>query len=419
MSNTPIYVTDFSGVDPTGGSDSTAGIAAAWAQASSQPRPCKLVFPPGIYEYTASPNFNTSFAEIAFEGQVILNYVGSGNAVVMDAGASGNGIYGLKFGWGNAPIVQAPASAQNGIYFRALLQGCKIGAQVNGAGTQYAGMRGEFGVGVLFDFTCSNNVQQNQTWFSKPANGLYLTGRNAGELTSYCKFINPLIEGAASSCAYLDWAQGNVFDGGSLEGSGSVGLFLTANAIKNKAIACDFEANADHDIYCLGSFNEFRGINSDKKTTFDGGAKFNKLIGGTFQDVLCTHATFGNLMDGGMVYNQYATSGLITDQSGTGQADHKNPRGKVHNAAASDIEGMVPSTISVSAGSSPFSYTNNSFNVQRVAVIGGLPTSISIAHGYQGVTGGLSTNNIYEMQPGDTLTISFGANGAPRVNVLI
>ena len=368
----------------------------------------KLRFPGGVYGYSVSPNWAINDADISFEGQVFLKYSGTGNAVIIDGGASTGGVFNLSFGRGVKPIVQGGAGSQNGVYCRSILQNCWIGARIDGAGTTYAGYRIEFAVCAVFDFAVSNNVQGG-TFYSRPYYGGWVTNRGAGELTSYCTFINPILEGLASSGLYLDQAQGNTFIGGTMEGNASVGVYLTANAEKNKFYGTDYEVNTNHDVYCLGFFNEFHGINSQFKITFDGSAKDNNIFGGTSQDIVLTANTFGNLICG-HTYNQNATTGQILDQSGG-----KNIRLRNRNFAQSNVENVPLSTTAVTVTASPFVFTNTSFNEEDVIVTGSNIT-LQLTHGGVATTG-IVVGQFITLSPGDILTVTY-TGATPNMNLL-
>lgn len=396
------------GVKPDAGTtdnSTTMANAAAWVAAS--PLTNKLVFSSGTYGYSVSPNWGITNAEISAEGKVTFLYSGTGNALILDGGASTGGIYNESFGWGTRFIVQGSASSQNGVFARSILQGSKIGVQVNGAGTSYSGVEVDFCVTALFDVVVSNNAAGG-TFSSKPANGLKLTNRGAGELSSYCTFINPVIEGVAGSGALLDQAQGNIFIGGTIEGNSSVGMNLTANAIKNKVFGTDFEANTNHDVYCQGNYNEFYGINSQLQVTFDSTAKLNKVIGGTFQTIFLNTSTVNNLISG-VMYNQLNSTGTIND------VPNKNRRRDNNNYATSNVENTPLATSGITVTASPFTYTNTTSNEQTVAIIGGTVSAMSLTHGGT-ATSGIPTNNMYNLSPGDSIQVTYSA--APTMNLL-
>jgi hypothetical protein len=362
----------------------------------------RLVFPSGRYAYSVSPNWALSHAEIVADGVVYLRNTGLGNSVIIDGGSVSGGVYGLRFGWKNKFIVEGGSGSQNGVYCRAILQGCKLGFQVNGAGTTYSGMEVDFGVCAEISFVCSNNVQ-GYTWYSQPANGLKLTERGAGELCSYVYFPDPIIEGTSSVGVLLDWAQGNVFLGGTIEGIGSVGVSLTANAIKNKIIGTDFESNINHDVYCLGRGNEFIGLNTNTQITFDGTAVINKVIGGSHSKFLATTNTAYNLISGA-TYNQNNDGSAITDSSGGLLRLRDN-----YNQGLGRIENSPPSNpFSISVTASPFTYTNLGTNEMDASVSGGTVSLIQIVRNGQIITMG-TTAGLFRLTSQDALKVTYSA----------
>ncbi|MNQ56864.1 hypothetical protein D3C85_710010 [compost metagenome] len=390
------------GAKGNGVADDTVALTAArnWlASATFKP---KLVFPAGRYLYSVSPNWAIDHAEIVADGTVYLRNTGSGHSVIIDGGAVSGGVFGLRMGWGNKFIVEGPAGSQDGVYCRSILQGCKLGFQVNGAGTTFSGMNIEFAVCAEIDFTCSNNTQ-GFTWYSRPATGLKLTRRGAGELCSYCLFPNPIIEGTSADGVIFDWAQGNILHGGTIEGIASVGASFTANAIKNKIVGTDFEVNTDHDIYCLGRGNEFIECNTEKVITLDGAAVINKIVGGSHSKITANASTVNNLVTGA-TYNQNNDGSTITDLSGGKLRLRDN-----YNQGLGRLENSPPSSpFSIGVGASPFTYTHLSVNEISVTVSGGTVTDISIIrNGITIATG--ETAGMFTLTPQDAIIVTYSA----------
>lgn len=366
-----------------------------------------ILWPPGFYPYAASTlSVGMSNATHFPLGDVRLHYTGTDNAVTLDGGASSGGLYNFKFGSNIKFIIEGMAGSKNACYARAILQGSHIGVQVHGAGASYAGLRVEFAVSAKFDVVVSNNTQ-GYTWLSRPAYGVYLTQRNAGELTSWCTFGTPILEGVSSACAYLDQAFGNTFRGGTMEGSGSVGALLTANAFINIFDDIDYEVNTDHDIYCLGHENIIRDCGTNNKITFDGTANKNSVRGGSHQSVNLTASTFDNkLLD--FTYNRNGGGGAITDSSGTAP-NFKNYRCGVQDAQKPNtIENLPAGTYAVAVGTSPFTYTNTSHNAQMVLVTGTNITEIRLTHGGTDTTG-VAVSTFLPLAPGDALKVTYTA----------
>ena len=383
--------------------DNAAAFASieTWLRAKGSNLP-EIKFEEGRYEYSASPNWGISHATINPIGTVYLRNTGTGHSVIIDAGATSGAVFGLKMGNERKFIVEGSASSQDGVYGRALCQDTHIGFQINGAGTLFSGMNIEFAVCATIDVVCSNNVQ-GFTWYSRPANGLTLNRRLAGELCSYCYFPNPQLEGTASAGALLDWAQGNVFVGGTMEGIASTGMKLTANAIKNKVIGTDFEVNTDHDIFCEGRGNEFLGINTENRITFEGGAAvINKVIGGSHSKIILGAATLHNVVTGA-TYNQNADGSTIQDLSGGKVRLRDN-----YNQGIGRIENVPPgSPIVIAVGPSPFAFQNLGDNEVDVLVSGNV-NGISITrNGITNLSGALG--GMFRLTPIDIITITYPA----------
>jgi hypothetical protein len=385
-----------------GASDDTAALANVRAWLAAVPVKPKLSFPEGRYVYTTSPNWAIDHAEIVADGVVYLRNTGTGHSVIIDGGASVGGVFGLRMGVGNKFIVEGGASSGDGVYARSLLQGCNIDFQINGAGTLFSGMNVEFAVCATIGITCSNNTQ-GFTWYSRPANGLKLNRRNAGELCSYCYFPNPILEGTSSAGALLDWAQGNVFMGGTMEGIASTGMKLTANAIKNKVFGTDFEVNTDHDIFCEGRGNEFYGLNTENRITFDGiAAVTNRIFGGSHSKIFINANTLHNLVSGA-TYNQNDDGSTITDLSGGKVRLRDN-----YNQGIGRVENVPPgSPIVIAVGPSPFEFQNLGDNEVDVLISGNVNGISFTRNGITNLSGTLG--GMFRLTPLDIITISYPA----------
>ena len=360
----------------------------------------------GRYEFSASPNWGIQNASINPTGNVYLRNTGTGPSVILDGGAASGGVYAVKMGNKRKFIVEGGPTSQDGVFARAVLQDSHLGFQVNGAGTTYSGINILFSVCGKFDLVCSNNVQ-GYTWYSKPAKGLNVTGRGAGELSSYCIFPNPIFENCGAICVNLDFAQGNLFQGGTMEGASSVGLFLTANTIKNKVEATDFEVNTSHDIYCLGRGNEFYGVNTQTQITFDTGAVVNKVIGGTHCKILANTGTVHNLISGA-TYNQNNDGSNISDLSGGKLRLRDN-----YNQGVGRMENSPPgSPFNIPPTGSTFTYTNVGDNEVDIMVSGGTVSGISFTRNSSTVVTGVVAG-MWRLTTNDSLNISY--TGAPVI----
>jgi hypothetical protein len=275
----------------------------------------KLIFPAGLYCYSKSPNWAIHHAEIEFEGEVTLRYTGAGNAVIVDAGAAdavthiAGLCYGVKFGWGTRPTVEAPATAGNGFYVRSAHH-CKIGGRVRGCGNASSGLRVEFAVCSEFDVVVSGN---QDAWYqnAKPLYGYFLSERNAGETTSYCTFVNPVVEGLSIG-VYLHATLGNCFFGGTSEACAQYGVYAHTTAAQDKFYGTDFEVNGIADIYDMGTGLVLADCDTYTKLTLGGQSRSATVRGGRHSkivaDVGCARATFRDL-----TFNRFSDGGTFDD----------------------------------------------------------------------------------------------------------
>lgn len=303
INSAPISVLDF-GADNTGVADSTSAFADAVAYVASNPN-CELYFPEGTYKYSVCPNLAITNATYVAQGNVVLNYTGTGNCIVLDAGASAL-VFNVRM-LGNF-LVKGTASAKNGIYLRSVHHS-KIEARILGCGTTYAGLRTEFSVVSEFNVVVSAN-EFGGFGSAKPANGYYLSSRSgAGEQTSACTFYNPVIEGVSGDGIYLDSAIKNQFIGGTSEGNTGFGVYSKAPNTKNNTFyGIDLEVNAAGDISEYGARNNYIDCLSDSTVIIQSGASNIQLTGGIYTNIV---------NNGSVSLNGINYQGSITNSSGT------------------------------------------------------------------------------------------------------
>lgn len=307
-----IYVTDsIFGARNDGSGDNAAAFAAAAgfiALASASGCHHELIFPAGVYAYSVSPNWAIPFASYHAEGEARLQYSGTGSAWIMDGGATGGGVCGVRMDGGF--IIGGSAKSGDGIWIRACHHS-DITARVNGCGVNSTAIRLIFCVCTRLQPIVSNN----EGWYqgAAPATGIYFGVRNAGEVTSYCRIDNPVIEGVGQG-AVVDYALGCMFEGGTMEGCSQRGLNITGNALGNKFTGVDFEANAIQDIYCQGRCNEFDRCDSNTQITIDAPSLRTTIKGGQINNVTIVSGAIGTLLDG-VRYNRNGTGGI--SDSGT------------------------------------------------------------------------------------------------------
>lgn len=288
--------------------DLSTPLAAAATYLAANSTRFKLVFPSGIYSYSVSPNWAIGGAQIEAQGEVRLRYTGTGNAVIIDAGAGAQVCYNFKMG---DFIVEAPNTALNGVFVRSIHHS-QLSFTVRGCGTASAGMLVNFAVCTSFNYRCSVN---ENGWYlaAKPAIGLSLAIRGAGETVSYCLFNNCVVE-APTIGIQLTGTLGNVFVGGTSEGCSNYGVFANAGANNDLFLGMDFESNTTADVYVLGKALEFRKCDSTNTFTFGSTSQYCVLDGGNHGTVLFdTGGTYNTGVN--FRYNRLNNGATFTDAS--------------------------------------------------------------------------------------------------------
>lgn len=302
----PVSVVDY-GADPTGIADSTSAMAAAFAVVAANPDKYCLIFPSGTYRYTVSPNYGVTGACIYAQGQVILQYEGTGNAVIFDGGASVSLAYDVQF-LGDF-VINGAATSLNGIYLRSVHHS-KIQGHVKGCGTSGAGLKTEFAVCTEFWVKVTNNGSFGA---NRPVNGYSLGNRDTAEQTSACIFYNPICEGVSAVGILLTAASSCQFFGGTSEGNsdpGSLGIAITSGACKRNAFyGIDCEDNPN-DLSDNGTFNTYVDcLFADPIANYG--------VNNTFVGGQCTTITnSGSMSLHGVSYTNLVNTGNLTRISG-------------------------------------------------------------------------------------------------------
>lgn len=368
--------------------------------------PGTLQFPGGVYSYSTSPNWGINDVRIEALGEVRLRYTGTGNAVILDGGASG---YVNNMFMGRFLVECTSSSADNGVYVRSVHHS-DLGFNVRSTGTGMAGMRIEFAVCTIFrQFTCSNNEGGGFYSGLTPTYGVICTQRGAGEGTAACLFECPVIEGVQIGIQG-GLMVGCTWSGGTSEGCTSTGIYLTSADAENIFVGIFCEVNTTYDLLLQGDHNTFYGCNFASTVSISSGAVRNSFFGGLVNQITCDSGT-QNTVCRGLVYNRYGTGGL-TD-NGT-----SNSFEGCMNAATTTL-GRPPSTSTPTVGATPYTYTNTTGDIQEVIVSGGTVSAIAyIRSGQSGfVVGYNSTGTSFTLRPNDGMQVAYTV--APTVKVLI
>lgn len=381
-------------------------LAAARDYVAGLTVPATLQFPGGVYYYNSSPNWAIDDVRIEALGEVRLRYTGTGDAVVIDAGASGyvNNMY-----MGRFLVECTSSSAGDGVYVRSIHHS-ELSFNVRSTGSGQAGLRIEFSVCTIYrQFTCSNNEGGGFYSSLTPTYGVICGQRNSGEGTAACLFECPVIEGVQIGIQG-GLMVGCTWSGGTSEGCTSTGIYLTSADAENIFIGMFCEVNTTYDLLCQGDHNTFYGCNFAGTAVVDSGAVRNSFFGGLVNTLTCSGGS-QNTVCRGLVYNRYGTGGL-TD-SGTG-----NSFEGCMNAATTTL-GRPPSTSTPTVTATPYTYTNTTGDIQEVIVSGGTVSAIAyIRSGQSGyVVGYDSTGTSFTLRPNDGMQVAYSS--APTVRVLI
>lgn len=385
------------GVMGDGARDNATRMAAlrAWVAAKTAAgNTVKVVWPAGRYVYSQGPNWAIDGLSMEAEGEVWLIHTGAGNAsFLLDASAIPGGVRGIKIS-GDFRVYPNANSAQ-GVLIRSI-HVSEIQIMSRGAGTGFAAIFISGCVCTEFRVRASSN---DGGWVNTPTHCLYVTQHEPGGQTSYCTFINPILEGSPFG-GWLDGAMGNTFIGGTMEATGDCGLRLTVNAIQNKFFSIDFEENFNYDVYCEGSNNEFLNCDTLKKIVIASGSN-NKVVGGLHQAVETLAGASRTLLSS-FQYNRVSGTAYPADSgSRTRFRDLVNiGTGRQHNAP--------PTVTQLTVGASPFNYTNNSGNDVSIHVIPGTITGVSLVRAGQFLPTSTSYGNYY-LSPGDGIQIEYSA----------
>ena len=380
INNNNVLVTYF-GATGLGVDDDNNAIHAVRDYVAGLTDPLEVVFPEGTYLYSISPNWAIQNLVVTFEGVVRLRYTGTGNAVIIDTGASGN-TFNVQFGWGNKPLVEAPSTAAHGVYLRSVHHS-KIAANVRGCGTSSHAFNFEFS--VLSEFDCVISVNEGAFYSSGvPLRGLFLTERNSGEQVSACIFYNPVVEGVSATGIVLDQAIQNTFIGGTSEAN-VTGIDIREDCDNNSFQGLDLENNSSGTgLIDRGSFNTFNDLLNDALTTITSTARGSKFNGGNVDDI-------SDLGTGTKLHGiNYSNSGGAITAGGTGLE-----KIGVFNITTASYDDNDLATLKIAAGTAIKKHLHSSIVAGAFAVPAAVP-GVSVKTGLT-VTG---------VVVGDTVVIS-------------
>jgi hypothetical protein len=265
------------------GSDDGPAIRRALTAASAAQG--TLVFPPGTYSYTESPNFARDDLEILGQGRVTLRHTGRGAGFLVDGlRRPGRKVWNMRIE--NLALEGGPETTI-GFLFRSVHHGRFVRLRVIGGAPEGEGFRTEF---FIANYCEGWGVTGNERVVgSLPGTGITLTSLPAPResySTVDCTLMNCIVEACGRVGLYLDRAQNNMIRGGTLEDCTSgTGLVLGEQASGNVIDGVFLESNQLH-IDCGGPQNQFIGLSAmGGWSRFRSGADFSRLIGGRFTNL--------------------------------------------------------------------------------------------------------------------------------------
>ena len=308
--------------------NTTAFASARAVAAATAPAPLRIFFPAGIYYYSASPNWAMDNITLEAVGLVQLNFTGTGNAWIFDAGA--NNLYNGRM-IGNFTISGTSATT-NGLYIVGMHQS-RFEARVGNL-TQ-AGCDINFCVSTSFRIQTTYDINPTRSYPASaiPSRGLYIKGRNAGEYTAWCQFHETVAEGVSNFGIDILYASGCSFFGGVVEDcGGGIRVDSTNYCQNNSFYSIDMEANRIYDVVLYGHHNRLVGCTAfsnaqNNNLEIGTGATGTQIIGGFYTQgdlqagsnlSLFLNVSFANAGPGLMGPGTYRMTGCyLVDANGT------------------------------------------------------------------------------------------------------
>lgn len=355
-------------------------------------------FLPGRYVFSTCPNLAAIRAHLQFEGEVwFISTAAGSNALLLDGGASGAGVYNMRIT--GFPQFHAPANGSDAIRMRAVHRSY-LEIEAKGAGSTSSGLQMEWCVSNTVHYLCNTN---SAGFSATPARGMNLTIRDAEEETSYNTFVNPELSGMALG-GLLDGSLGNMFVGGAVQGN-TLGLQLTTNAWENKFTGTDFEEN-DLDVTDASRRANYIGCDMNTGIDIEAAARGTRLLGGRIENVDIASGARG--VDLATSYNRTG-SGTIAD------AETRTRYSSLFDVTNGEYVGGPKSNTALTVTTGDWIYANNSPQAVILSVAGGTVSYIAIAHGGNAEITGL-TSGMFVLPAGDTLVV--GNTVVPTVRLL-
>jgi hypothetical protein len=219
----------------------------------------RLLFPPGTYSYSVSPNFAADDLDIVGIGRVVLRHTGTGPGFLVD-GTGGEAPHVFNMSIENL-ILDAGAGSSAGFLFRDTHHGRFSRLRVIGGAPGTAGFRTEFFVANICEMWC---VSANDHLAGPlPDTGILLTSVAPPRVdlaTVDSTFLNCICEGCGKAGMVLEWARNNLVRGGTLENNRSgTGLLISPSATGNTFDGVYLEDNKLN-VECRGAYTQLSGL---------------------------------------------------------------------------------------------------------------------------------------------------------------
>ena len=258
---------------------------------------------------------------------------------------------------------------------------------------------------VFENITCSIN---EQPMTNKPYYGIVLGTSPSRNLKSTANlFINTIMEGVVGTGIRLNDTDLNTFIGGTSEANGKYGITTAGGSRQNKFVGMGFEANGTADLLDGGQDTVLENCYTGKSIVLLSSSRRARIVGGLHERIEmqsgCSAANIENL-----TINYFDT--------GSGGIYNSGTNSSFRNVFDFDLNTYIypkkPRT-SISVGTSPFTYTNESGGLENVLIVGGTVTQVLFKReSDQTVTG--QTQGIILLAPGDQLVVSHA--GAPTMS---
>lgn len=259
------------GGDGSAGSPYTGWDAAGFASSTA------YTFDAGKYYSYSTPIViqDTTATRLASAGggPAFLKFTGTGKALTFKSTALGGHFYS---GIENLTIL-GNASATEGLYTEAVHHMRVVNVSVRDVSQKCF----HFKFAVLNHYDTLQCSETGNPMTVHPVNGLYTEARGGGETFQANTLTNLIIEHMSGDGVILNDAWQNLFNGGTSEGNGGSGFYLTSNSKGNVFTGTDAEANggaSDWDI--SGHFNRLENVLSDKLIVIRSGSRKNVVRGG-------------------------------------------------------------------------------------------------------------------------------------------